>query len=677
MNAHFQYIFLASAKALKHPQNRLCKRLSGYFSIFACTTFAWFTSKDEVTNRLSANADYGVSIVESFAPPANWIPGQNVNKDVYAVNTGSIPAFVKEEVSGVMTYTIEKKTNTLTNDSIKLTAAERYVVEAGAYLAGAFDSNSNAIAGVELGKEVIDMVPNGTNLDAYVANTINPPTDFTPTADGLYVFRRTIETDANAQTELFTYDGYYYKGGEFYKISNLTVTPDTENDLAGNAAASDGNVSAAAAGFWEEETRTVVPTLTYDATRNYLVATVSSSSTPANYTDLATAAAAYDKALEDYQLALAAFQAATDENATQDGDVATKKADMDAKYVALQNAIAAEQAALDAKNAADALVADLTAQQTALTTEVTTKEGAKNTAQDALTNANNDLSNADPSVVTQFGADVQAKLGHTVAQATYAELNGLFGTDYAHYSYYQKVVAQKRAQEEYDIALAAYNAAVTKKGQVDAALLQAEADASTANANYATAQGDKNTAQNNYGIAVNDYDTAVYAAGDGTTGTSGNLAAAKTKLSNAAQTLANAEKTYNELNESVSKVTDIVINIKLSDAVTTAGGVADKWQLNPSATLTNNTAEFYYTGILEGGETSSKLIDSVELDSSVTKDMYKFFDFDLNVALKSAQITYGNDNETILATAATEELGKTPTLANAKDLGTALTWPTT
>ncbi|MBR2305392.1 MAG: SipW-dependent-type signal peptide-containing protein, partial [Ruminococcus sp.] len=31
--------------------------------IVAGSTFAWFTSKDEVTNRLTAHADYGVSIV--------------------------------------------------------------------------------------------------------------------------------------------------------------------------------------------------------------------------------------------------------------------------------------------------------------------------------------------------------------------------------------------------------------------------------------------------------------------------------------------------------------------------------------------------------------------------------------------------------------------------------------
>ncbi|MEE3403872.1 MAG: hypothetical protein VZR73_07295, partial [Acutalibacteraceae bacterium] len=84
-------LIIISAGFLK-SENPLCQRLSEHFILFARTTFAWFTSKDEVTNRLSANADYGVKIVESFAPPMNWLPGQEVNKDVYATNTGSIPA---------------------------------------------------------------------------------------------------------------------------------------------------------------------------------------------------------------------------------------------------------------------------------------------------------------------------------------------------------------------------------------------------------------------------------------------------------------------------------------------------------------------------------------------------------------------------------------------------------
>ena len=36
--------------------------------IVSGSTFAWFTSKDEVTNRLSASADYGVSMRRTTPP---------------------------------------------------------------------------------------------------------------------------------------------------------------------------------------------------------------------------------------------------------------------------------------------------------------------------------------------------------------------------------------------------------------------------------------------------------------------------------------------------------------------------------------------------------------------------------------------------------------------------------
>ena len=93
----------------------------GVFSVFCCLTFAWFTSKDEVTNRLSANADYDVSIVESFAPPKNFLPGQEVNKDVYATNTGSIGAFVEETVTSKMSVTKEVDLSTTFTDGVVAT----------------------------------------------------------------------------------------------------------------------------------------------------------------------------------------------------------------------------------------------------------------------------------------------------------------------------------------------------------------------------------------------------------------------------------------------------------------------------------------------------------------------------------------------------------------------------
>lgn len=172
----------------------------------AGSTFAWFTSTDDVTNRLTASADYGVSIVESFAPPKNLLPGQEVNKDVYAVNTGSIDAFVVETVSGVLNYTYEGLTKDfVANDCLKLTPAAAAAIdgattnEAGGFLAWC----SNPAVTV---RGAINSARTGDS----VTNTWTPP------ANGDYIFRRSINT--SGATPTYTYAGYHYENGEYYKI---------------------------------------------------------------------------------------------------------------------------------------------------------------------------------------------------------------------------------------------------------------------------------------------------------------------------------------------------------------------------------------------------------------------------------------------------------------------------
>ncbi len=77
--------------------------------IVAGSTFAWFTSKDEVTNRLTATSEYGVAIAESFQAPASWVPGQEINKDAAATNTGNVDAFVRMWLNGNMRLLTQKK----------------------------------------------------------------------------------------------------------------------------------------------------------------------------------------------------------------------------------------------------------------------------------------------------------------------------------------------------------------------------------------------------------------------------------------------------------------------------------------------------------------------------------------------------------------------------------------
>ena len=89
--------------------------------IMAGSTFAWFTSQDEVTNRLSASAEYGVAIAESFQPPETWVPGQEINKDAGAVNTGNVDAFVRMYLDGSMRLLQQSKSsaNSSTNNTMK------------------------------------------------------------------------------------------------------------------------------------------------------------------------------------------------------------------------------------------------------------------------------------------------------------------------------------------------------------------------------------------------------------------------------------------------------------------------------------------------------------------------------------------------------------------------------
>ena len=824
-------------------------RLSGIFILFVGTTFAWFTSKDEVTNRLSANADYDVSIVESFAPPANWLPGQEVNKDVYAVNTGNVDAFVEETVSGTLTITKEVAKNALSADSIKLNKAERYVVEAGAYLAGAFDTNGAPLAGVELGNKVVSMVPDSANLDAYVENN-TPLTDFDPVIPGLYVFRRSIGVNPD-KTETFEYEGYYYDGQNFYKITDLSVVPDGAS-YAGDNDKTDGNLTGATFKFVEEETEVVNPVdLKYEAKGqnhpNRLVATYATGAAVTNG-DLATLAKNYDDALEDLEDALERYskasaasgtanQALLDANATLQQDLAdlrekakvlqnardalqTARNNLAAKDAALttarnnlttaeQNAATAQatvndkqravdeaQAAVDAKKAeiygnADGGEGDLIDGTTVTDTDGNYTDsslyGAWKAADTAKTNYTTTARQAFEAIFNEYvqtnsltyvddkgtedTADDETKpldLAHTSydqlvnmnlgqnigAQSTYAD-----PTDDPRYKYYELVVAEKKAKEDLDYAKKQLTALNAAKSQADQQLAAAQSAKNTADgkvneakvALYGNADGGEGdlidgttvtattgnytegSAYGQYKKALDDVNaanvvlygnadggegdlidgttvtatTGNYTAGsaygqwkeandkvnDPTTGsqaafnaaqgavnnaggTSADLKAAQDNLARAKQAKKEAEEAYT--NATTANGGKLKININLSDDVTTAGGTADKWQLLPDGHLVDGdlgkTAYFYYTSILGAGETSSMLIDSVELDDSVTDDMFKRFDFDLNVGLKSAQIAMDSDGQTILTTAADSTLDATATLANPTSADTAITW---
>ena len=132
---------------------------------------------------MTASADYGVSIVESFTPPKQWIPGQKVNKDVYDVNTGNIAAFVNDDISGILTYTYETTVSTFD-------ATNGVVLEDTALTD--IDGATTMEAGAVLAWTDTDE-PLGTKVSARYDEDPAVAGRWTPNKNGDYIFRRTIK----------------------------------------------------------------------------------------------------------------------------------------------------------------------------------------------------------------------------------------------------------------------------------------------------------------------------------------------------------------------------------------------------------------------------------------------------------------------------------------------------
>ena len=239
-------------------------------------TFAWFTSSDEVTNKLSASNSYGVSITESFTPPDQWIPGESIKKEVSVINTGNIAAFVKVELSNAIELTVYDETSIKPGDTgssgidyVELSADEVIALQAG----GLFVSVNGGLVSED--EQKID-------TSSIVAETVKKT--------GTYIFLRTT-TDANGTTTN-TYVGYFAlqdANGDFtyYKLANFVEKTDADGAFAGVK-----NIT------YQYKKTVTNPVLTFDyshieETTPYIVATYDPDYEPptagANYTDTATA----------------------------------------------------------------------------------------------------------------------------------------------------------------------------------------------------------------------------------------------------------------------------------------------------------------------------------------------------------------------------------------------------
>jgi len=181
---------------------------------------------------LSASADYNVVAIENFSPPKQFVPGQTVKKEEAVTNTGSIDAFVKQTISGVLEVTVEVPTTV--DPESALSEKGKYIkyekqnewgaIEAGSMLAWAPSTSANK-PGV-----VIGMGISGQG-EGEPAGATGDPHDFDPDVTGLYVFRRAVDKDATVSKDLdYDYVAYYYVAptgtetkGTYYKVYALKV----------------------------------------------------------------------------------------------------------------------------------------------------------------------------------------------------------------------------------------------------------------------------------------------------------------------------------------------------------------------------------------------------------------------------------------------------------------------
>lgn len=193
--------------------------------IVAGGTFAWFTSKDEVTNKLTASNNYGVSIVESFTPPENWTPGQEVNKDVFVTNTGNLDAFVKASISSAMALTTE-------DAPLEISAANAADVSKLVELSRSEDADSmvDEVKAIQAGGRLVYKETEGNASQLWVNGESESlvGTDYTPDTTGLYVFERSLGSAVE-------YTGYYYNAdtAKYYALASVTAVKDRDDAITG------------------------------------------------------------------------------------------------------------------------------------------------------------------------------------------------------------------------------------------------------------------------------------------------------------------------------------------------------------------------------------------------------------------------------------------------------------
>lgn len=194
--------------------------------IVGASTFAWFSSTDDVTNRLTATGNYGIAVAEEFTPPGNIVPGEEITKKVMATNTGNIGGLVRMAVDNSISGKIIGSAGTFVAGN-----ANSYVRVGDYDLDGnvnqsSDDSFTNEMKELMSGGHLVYAPGNctftdGTNSVSVDITNLTTEASASVTSgwllasgapEGYYIFAR--KTDAST-TE---YTGFYYKDGSYYRL---------------------------------------------------------------------------------------------------------------------------------------------------------------------------------------------------------------------------------------------------------------------------------------------------------------------------------------------------------------------------------------------------------------------------------------------------------------------------
>lgn len=228
-------------------------------------TFAWFTSQDSAKNHFEGNiAGNDVEVVETFTPPTDWKPGQEVNKDVAVLNSGDYDSMIRVSFSEILTKLTDATAKT--SSDIKLLAGK---TKEQIYLYPLADT----------------ALSTGTWNDAKVAEKVMTVTggDYAGTYT-LKAKEQEVTTDAGTTFRYVSYwdngtDKYYAKVGAYSRAEDGTVTPATAEFKYVDLAATPVNMD------WTNPV--YKPTLTIDKNGNAIVDADSDKNIKLNFVNLA------------------------------------------------------------------------------------------------------------------------------------------------------------------------------------------------------------------------------------------------------------------------------------------------------------------------------------------------------------------------------------------------------